>query len=229
MDIPVELVGHHACASPQPHAIDPDEALAARLADDGLAVADGWLPPDVCDALAAEARALLAAGAMRPARIGRGPTSAARPEIRGDHITWLEDHPHTAARTALNAALERLRLAINRATMLGLFDHEGHFAAYPPGTGYATHLDRHRDDDARLVSCILYLNRDWTPDLGGALRVHRSDAPPLDVLPTAGRLAVFLSDRTLHEVRPAHALRLSVVGWFRRRRGLPTSTSTKEA
>lgn len=204
MDIPVELAGR-------------DDDLAAGLVDRGHAVADGWLPPDLCDALAAEAHALCDAGALRPARIGRGPTHALRPELRGDHITWLEDHPPTAARTALSAALERLRRTINRATLLGLFDHEGHFAAYPPGTRYAAHLDRHRDTDARLVSCIVYLNRDWTPDLGGALRIHRPDAPPLDIHPLAGRVAVFLSDRTLHEVLPARALRLSVVGWFRRR------------
>ncbi len=194
-----------------------EDELACDLAACGRAVVDDWLAPPLCDALAAEARALLAGGAMRPARIGRDPTSAPRPDVRGDRITWLEDQPKSRAQQALRAALDRLRLAVNRATLLGLFECEAHFAAYPPGAGYAPHVDRHRDDDARAVSWVLYLNRGWTPALGGALRIHLDDAPPIDITPSAGRLVLFLSDTTLHEVRPATALRLSLVGWFRRR------------
>mgnify|MGYP002777794548 CR=1 FL=1 len=195
----------------------PVDAPLADLVDHDRAVVDGWLALDLCDALADEARALLGAGAMQPAQIGRGPARAVRPDIRGDRVTWLEDQPRTAARAALFAALDRLRADLNRSTLLGLFDCEAQFAAYPPGAAYAAHLDRHHGTDARLVSWVLYLNRGWTPDLGGQLRIHDPDAGPIDILPTAGRLVVFLSDTVLHEVLPARALRLSVVGWFRRR------------
>jgi SM-20-related protein len=38
-----------------------------------------------------------------------------------------------------------------------------------------------------------------------------------DVLPVAGTLVCFLSDRFEHEVLPATRERLSLTGWFRRR------------
>ena len=81
---------------------------------------------------------------------------------------------------------------------------------------YARHLDRFRDNDARVLSSVLYLNADWQADDGGALRLHLSDGP-LDVTPTGGTLALFLSADVEHEVLPARRERLSVAGWFRRR------------
>ncbi len=40
------------------------------------------------------------------------------------------------------------------------------------------------------------------------------------VLPIAGRLVCFLSDRFIHEVLPARRERLSLSGWFRKRDSL---------
>ena len=41
--------------------------------------------------------------------------------------------------------------------------------------------------------------------------------PLRDVLPVAGTLVCFLSDRFDHEVLPATRERLALTGWFRRR------------
>lgn len=199
-------------------ALDPSDVLARELEAAGFGVIDGWLSPAARDALATEADALLADRHMRPAAIGRGRERAHRPEIRGDLITWLEEQPRTAAQSELFAALERLRVAINRTTYLGLLDYEGHFAAYPPGAGYGRHRDRLRSDDARVVSCVVYLNRAWRSEHGGVLRLFPdASAAPVDIEPLAGRAVVFLAGAMLHEVLPAHALRVSIAGWFRRR------------
>src|SRR5262249_46625644 len=109
-------------------------------------------------------------------------------------------------------------LAANRALQLGLFEFEGHYAIYPAGRGYARHLDRFRDDDSRVLSVVLYLNDRWQAQDEGALRLHLADDQKTDVLPEGGTLAVFLADRYAHEVRPARRDRLSIAGWFRRRR-----------
>ena len=119
-----------------------------------------------------------------------------------------------AAKAAQN---DELRQALNQAFYLGLADYESHFAHYPPGAFYQKHLDRFRDDDRRTVSAVLYLNDDWQADQGGALRLYPDGGEPLDVLPEAGTLVLFMSADLPHEVLPATRERLSLTGWFRRR------------
>ncbi len=116
--------------------------------------------------------------------------------------------------------LEQLRLAVNESLLVGLFEFEGHFAVYPPGTFYRRHLDRFSDHDARVLTCILYLNEDWDADDGGQLRIHSDAIAPaaqLDVLPEGGTFVGFLSAEFPHEVLPARCERMAITGWFRRR------------
>jgi len=91
-----------------------------------------------------------------------------------------------------------------------------HYALYPPGAGYARHRDRFRDDDARVLSCVLYLNHGWTSDDGGALRLYVDDRA-IDVMPQAGTFVAFLAADFDHEVLPARRERASLTGWLRRR------------
>jgi len=111
--------------------------------------------------------------------------------------------------------MDQLRLHLNRTLYLGLYETENHFAMYPPGSFYRRHIDRFRDDDRRVVSSILYLNEQWLPQHGGALRLLLKDGPT-DVDPVANRLVLFMSDQVEHEVLVTHAQRLSLTGWFRR-------------
>jgi len=67
-----------------------------------------------------------------------------------------------------------------------------------------------------VISCAIYLIQDWTPADGGALRIY-DDELVRDVLPIAGTMVCFLSDRFEHEVLPATRERLALTGWFRRR------------
>lgn len=103
---------------------------------------------------------------------------------------------------------------------------------YPEGGFFERHRDapisiwaspyrEHRD-----VSFLLYLDRGWQAEWGGALRIYPRDPrlyPPedhavvathVDVLPEAGTLVLMRSSQVEHEVlktlRPRHA----AVGWF---------------
>jgi SM-20-related protein len=72
------------------------------------------------------------------------------------------------------------------------------------------------------VTCVLYLNRDWSGTDGGQLRLYTDPNAPSryeEILPLGGQLVPFLSARFLHEVLSLQRHRVSLTGWFRRRDG----------
>ncbi len=200
--------------------LTPADTIASAIRDRGWAVVQDLFSPAETRALGEDLCANWRDGQLRPAGIGHGADRQLRADIRGDQILWLDPAGASPPQRVYQERMEALRLAINRATYLGLFDLESHFAVYPPGSFYRRHLDRFHDDSARTVSCILYLNEDWQPQDGGQLRLYLDDAgteAPLDIEPVAGTLVVFLSGRFWHEVLPTRRERLSVTGWFRTR------------
>lgn len=199
---------------------DPPAHVAADIERCGWCIVDGFMADVDVAALAAECRALNAASRLKPAAIGRGGTRRHEPALRGDRTLWLDRQAPTPAQANYWSRMQALQRALNRALLLGLNELEAHYAIYPPGTAYARHRDRFRDDDARVVSSVLYLNAEWNDGDGGALRIHldhpRAPSLCLDVAPRGGTLALFLSADFEHEVLPAARERLSIAGWFRR-------------
>src|SRR5690554_4785764 len=131
----------------------PDRLLsiADLLAEQGWAVAESGLAPEVLDQLERNCRALWQDEALRPAAVGRAGERQVVPEIRGDHIRWLDDCPPCAAQDAYVEAMARLRLTLNRTLLLGLDNYETHYALYPLGAGYSRHLDRFKDNPPQGV------------------------------------------------------------------------------
>ncbi|UXI67222.1 2OG-Fe(II) oxygenase [Tahibacter amnicola] len=204
----------------QPHIdisppISRAEAVAVALERHGWCCYPDFIDPATVMALAAECQELDRRGNLRPATTGRAPGRHAG-VLRGDRTHWFEAPALSDAQRVLWGRLQALRHVLNRRLMLGLEELEAHYALYPPGAGYARHFDRFRDDDARVVSSVIYLNHDWKSDDGGALRLHLPDGP-YDIAPRGGMLVMFLSAEIEHEVLPALRNRLSVAGWFRRR------------
>lgn len=190
------------------------DAAADALAMGGWCVLPRLLAEEITAALAAECAAMHAARRMTPARVG---TARAATPLRGDHTRWFEMNALSEAQRPFVQALEALRHTLNRSLMLGLVESEAHYAVYAPGARYARHLDRLRHSDARVVSAVYYLNEAWDPEDGGALRLYLDEGRTHDVLPQAGTLVLFLSDRFEHEVLPAKRERMSIAGWMRRR------------
>lgn len=195
-------------------------SIADGIADPGWCVATGFLSSAEVSALVEEAAALRGQGAFGPAGVGRGQGLAVNPEVRSDQILWVDAATSGASIRGYLARLEELRQTLNRELFLGLEDFEGHLAIYPPGSFYRRHLDQFRGVERRTLSCILYLNSDWQPDDGGALRIYVDPSDPerfAQVAPEGGTLVTFLSARFEHEVLPARRERLSLTGWLRRR------------
>lgn len=189
----------------------PADALRAS----GFAVVAGLFDAGLLHSLRAEALAHADAGRLREASTGRG-AGKQQAGLRGDSTLWLDDPACGGAACDFHSALDVLRLQLNRELLLGLHEVEAHYALYPPGTGYVRHRDRFRDDDARMLSLVCYLNPEWPEGAGGALRLHLPDGPR-DIAPRLGTSVLFLSDEVEHEVLPATLPRLSIAAWFRRR------------
>jgi SM-20-related protein len=183
---------------------------------DGISVRDQFLAPSQIRALADCARLRRARGDFDAARIGSGRSLQHREDIRGDSTCWITPPLWSAEQTLLDE-LERLRLELNRESQLGLFELELHYAWYPPGAGYARHVDQPQGRTQRRVSLVLYLNQDWMPATGGELRIFDAVDGYRDIEPIAGRLVYFLTPGREHAVLPTHRDRLSVSGWFRNR------------
>jgi SM-20-related protein len=191
-------------------------ALAAALLAESVVVADGFASPSRVRDLAACAARRRERGEFRDARVGAGERQQHRGEIRGDRIAWLAE-PLFPAETRLLEDFEALRLALNRHGLLGLFDLETHYAWYPPGGGYARHVDQPQGRDHRVATLVLYLNEDWEAGAGGELRLFHAHGGHSDIEPRAGRLVSFLTAGREHAVLDTRRDRLSITGWFRRR------------
>lgn len=63
----------------------------------------------------------------------------------------------------------------------------------PPGGFLGIHADFNRSSDGlyRRINCLLYLNRGWWPEWGGALELWDRYGPSVTVEPQAGRMVLF--------------------------------------
>jgi SM-20-related protein len=154
-------------------------------------------------------------GRFHAAQIGRGQAKKRIDAIRGDVICWL-DGQDTVDQAYL-AWMEELRVGLNAALFLGLFDYECHYAIYGAGAGYARHSDVLAGTRNRVLSTVYYLNDTWQAGDGGELLLFSpaGDAVIATVNPIFGTMIIFLSESFPHQVLAAHHSRRSIAGWFR--------------
>lgn len=197
------------------------DVLADALVERGYAVINDFFTAAVTASLRAEFDHPECQ--FKTAGIGRQEDHTIALDIRGDRICWLEGG--SAAAATFLAAMEQLRLALNRRLFLGLFDYESHLAYYPVGTFYKKHVDAFKGSSNRVLSTVLYLNPSWAAGDGGELVLYDEAGNNTieRICPEAGRLVVFLSERFPHEVLPAKRKRYSVAGWYR----INTNTTNK--
>ena len=141
--------------------------------------------------------------------------------IRGDSILWINEQEKDIAESLFFDKINDFIRYLNRTCFMGITESEFHYAMYPRSTFYKKHLDIFNTDDCRALSIVLYLNdEDWKPEYGGALRLYLNAAEPdkiLDILPLAGRLAIFDSRSMEHEVKEVFHTRYSITGWLKTR------------
>ncbi|GLC35544.1 hypothetical protein PLESTB_000195700 [Pleodorina starrii] len=156
--------------------------------------------------------------------------------VRGDVVLWLDDQALNATafvkdgvrRACSFMQLQQLLADVDELVfeglrprlpyLAGLHRRSDAMTAVYPGKGsrFARHVDNTTGDGRRLT-VLTYLNPDWREQQGGALRlfpVRQGSAGVVDVLPLAGRVALFLSAEVAHEVMPAFAPRHAVTLWY---------------
>ncbi|HKJ31783.1 MAG TPA: 2OG-Fe(II) oxygenase [Balneolales bacterium] len=189
------------------------------LSDQGWSVQSHFIEDDFLHALIEEERELWQDGEFHKALVGSGENRKHRPEIRSDHVLWLDEDSLTKLQKIYWDEMERLRQILNSTFYIGLNDFEAHFAVYPHGSFYKKHLDQFKNFKERFISCILYLNEDWQTSDGGQLRIYMTQDEKesyIDIDPTLGTFVCFRSDLIYHEVLPAKRNRFSLTGWFKK-------------
>lgn len=189
-------------------------SVVAELADCGFAVRRAFFASSVTAALRADLVRLRERRQFAQARVGR--ERAIHSQLRSDEIWWFDPSQLTQPQCVYLRYIESFRLELNSRLQLGVFDFECHYTIYQAGSHYAKHVDQPRGSNARVVSLITYLNDPWMACDKGALRLFLPDRE-FDVLPEAGTLVAFFSDRLSHAVLAPLRDRYSVTGWLRRR------------
>lgn len=189
------------------------DRVAAALEQPGYLV----LPQLVDPALVAQLQQRLTqqhSAEFRDAAIGRGSQQQQNQTIRGDRIRWLSPDVQPDAQWLV--LMEQLRVGLNQRLFMGLFDYESHYAWYRPGAFYRKHVDALPGSRNRILTTVLFLNEQWGATDGGELQIFDTENNLLQqVVPEAGTLVIFLSERFPHEVLTTHRGRGSIAGWFR--------------
>ncbi len=190
------------------------ELIAGQLEKTGYIIADNLLSEELLLQLLARCQDDDPAR-FHAAHIGRGADKQLINSIRGDVISWL-DESDPVDRCYLDV-METFRAGINAALFLGLFEYECHYAIYGAGAGYAKHSDVLSGKRNRVLTTVLYLNKNWQPGDGGELVLYdeTGEAVLATVEPKFGTMVIFLSEVFPHEVRVSHTTRHSLTGWFR--------------
>lgn len=195
------------------------KSIAKILGETGLCVCPDFLSPRSLIKVAADLDEIRLRGEFHLAGVGQGVARITDPQVRNDETFWLTRQNSNPTQARVWRRIDLLRTAFNRTLFLGLTDFEGHYAVYPEGGYYERHKDSFRLDSARVVSFVLYLNRDWKPADGGRLRVYRKENSGnesfIDVDPVGGTMVCFLSREMEHEVLLSHRPRYSLTGWFK--------------
>jgi SM-20-related protein len=150
---------------------------------------------------------------FRQAAIGSSNDEHINKDIRRDHIFWLDQNSENQGIRDFFGIMEQIRQLLNRYCYLSLSDSEFHLSHYPPGAFYKRHFDQFQSRNNRIISCVLYLNKQWSPEDGGQLRIYNLDGH-FDVNPEYGRVVLFKSAEVEHEVLITQKDRFSVTGWM---------------
>lgn len=190
------------------------EQFMDELATNDFVIIDNFLQKTELQLLLELFKDLQSQNLFEKAAVGASGNAKVINEIRGDYTIWLNRKTDTSFEPIF-IRIEEVKQTLNRLCMLSISDFEFHLALYPIGSFYKKHYDQFNQRNNRLISMVLYLNKNWKMEDGGALRIYQKDGNHIvDIAPLLNRLILFRSDTVLHEVLVAHTERKSLTGWM---------------
>lgn len=187
--------------------------LFDKMAEQDYAIIDDFLENHLVEQVMSYFTLKEEENVFHKAAIGSSGNELIINEVRGDYTFWLDKSRDTEL-SQLFEVLEEVKFWINRMCFLSLSDYEFHLAHYPEGSFYKRHLDQFAERNNRMISLIIYLNKDWKNGDGGELRIYPEGKNSLDIQPLFNRCILFRSDTLEHEVLKANKDRRSVTGWM---------------
>lgn len=190
------------------------EEIAVKVADQDLAVINFLFDEELLEALHNKLIAKVESGMMKMAGTGNRNYHQLNDAVRSDRIEWLSEDTRDVQEKKFLQIISELSEYLNRTCYAGIRSSEFHYACFEKGAFYKRHFDRFKNDDARKLSVITYLNKNWKSEYGGELAVYFGEKVQ-KIEPVFGTTVVFRSHILEHEVLPATQNRLSITGWLR--------------
>ena len=191
------------------------DELIDQIVEQDFAVLDYFIPEENLKQLFQHLQHLYAAEEMKKAGIGQAVEHEVNGQIRGDQIKWLPRASILPFEIQFNKQVNNFCHFLNRSCFLSLNDYEFHYTCYPPTTFYKKHIDQFKKDNSRVLSLIIYLNKDWQAGDGGEVVLYPEGKNEVVITPNWGKVICFRSSEMPHEVLMTNKNRYSITGWLK--------------
>lgn len=198
------------------------ENIIDELADQKYSITDNFFTAEETALFRAHVMQQYAQEQYEQAAIGNSQNEKIVQSVRGDLIKWIDEETKNDVEEIFFNKVNEFISYLNQTCYMGIEDSEFHYAVYNQGTFYQRHIDAFKNDDRRTLSMVFYLNdEDWKDEFGGQLGLYLPNEDgterELNVLPVAGRMAIFDSKTIPHEVKMVNRTRYSITGWLKTR------------
>ena len=184
-----------------------------QLANQDYVFVDDFIPDQLYQQVQSYFQQLLDESEFSKAAIGTNQQRQIESSVRGYFIYWLDKQSDDEIINLFDLFDETL-LNLRQQLFLSISDYEFHFALYPPQTRYEKHIDQFHGKKNRVLSMLIYLNKDWKLGDGGKLKIYGPGANTTLIEPIAKRMVMFKSDTVEHEVLLTQTSRKSITGWL---------------
>ena len=196
-----------------------DQELLTRLRNDRYAVVDDFLSLDFANKLLSSSQELIKSNAFSQHRFSFGGSLLEKPGVFEIDLSDLTSSKKPSELGAWNELVSDFapgfvkRLAKDNTLALKSGTPAVKVQLNTGGGSFPWHYDNPGPPSERSLTCIVYLNPNWSPGDGGELVLWPFLSKQIVVTPIHARAVLFRSDTVLHRVLPSRVRRLCFTMW----------------